>query len=445
MKTIAAIVLVCALQGAAEAQLVPGGFGPAQSSSGQFVVRASETAALPPPLAVLAANTNYILLEPAVLAVSCERIKQKLWLKLGATAPWRGRIYLNLHPARSADEWVTVVSENFGDGWRYRLEMPNLLERNRFMRALVQVLLLEMSNRGANARQAEIPAWLAEGLSRELRAGSERELLLTPPLWNGRGLAISPLLLSDARWSNPLERAQKELRAQPSLTFEELSWPGDGQLTGEAGEIYRSSAQLLVNQLLGLKDGQACLRAMLEGLPRYYNWQLAFLAAFHADFQTPLDVEKWWALQTVQFTGRDLTQAWPRDESWRKLDEIIRSQVEVRTGNDELPLHTEASLQTILREWEGAQQIPLLQRKLLELDLLRPRAAIEMAPLVDDYRRAIQIYLQKRNPTGTVSDRLVADTVNQLDALDARREALRPTTPAAATSATQPGSGAVPQ
>jgi hypothetical protein len=78
-----------------------------------------------------------------------------------------------------------------------------------------------------------------------------------------------------------------------------LSWPAAEQLVGERGELYRSSAQLFVHQLLNLPEGAACMRTMLEQLPLYYNWQFAFLHAFHELFPQPVDVEKWWSLQLV--------------------------------------------------------------------------------------------------------------------------------------------------
>ena len=104
------------------------------------------------------------------------------------------------------------------------------------------------------------------------------------------------------------------------MTFEELSWPTAANSTGAAGEFYGDSAQLFVDELLSLPDGRACLRAMVAELPRY-NWQFAFLHAFGAYFQRPLDVEKWWALQVVQFTGHDLGQTWPEEKagtSWTR-------------------------------------------------------------------------------------------------------------------------------
>ena len=401
MKSIAAITVVLASLNTAVAQPGGGGMNSVRSSSGQFVVFAAPAAPWPSHLAALTADTNYIHLQPALLVVSCERIKRKLWQELGTTAQWRGRICLDLRAAGSADDRVVVVTERLPSGWNYRLALPDLMERDRFVRAIVHVLLLEISNRGAGAHPAEIPTWLAEGLARDLRAASERELILPPPGWNVHGLTISPDLVNDERWSNPLNRAHQELRARPPLTFEQLSWPAEGQLTGAAGELYRNSAQLLVSQLLYLKNGQACLQTMLNQLPRHHNWQLAFLNAFRSHFGSLLEVEKWWALRTVQFTGRDLSQTWTSPESWRKLDEILHSPVDVRRVTNELPLHAVVDLQTIVREWESARQIPTLQRKQLELDLLRPRVALEAVPLVDDYRGAIQNYLQKRGVTST--------------------------------------------
>jgi len=45
---------------------------------------------------------------------------------------------------------------------------PGLVQSERYVRAMVQVLLLELGNRHARAHTAEIPTWLTEGLSRQL-------------------------------------------------------------------------------------------------------------------------------------------------------------------------------------------------------------------------------------------------------------------------------------
>ena len=117
-----------------------------------------------------------------------------LWRELGvdSTAPWRGKIFLALHPARSLDENVTVLSEHFADGWDYRVALPDVLPRTRFLRALTGVVLLEFANRGAGAQSAEIPAWLTDGLSQQLLATGAVEVVLSSPGRAVNGLCGKP-------------------------------------------------------------------------------------------------------------------------------------------------------------------------------------------------------------------------------------------------------------
>ena len=196
-----------------------------------------------------------------------------------------------------------------------------------------------------------------------------------------------------------------------------------------------------MNQLLDLPDGPRCLRAMLADLPRRYNWQLSFLQAFQPRFQRPLDVEKWWALQIVHFTGRELTQTWSADESWQKLDQLVRFAVEVHVATNELPLQAEVTLQTVIREWDFPRQTQTLQDKVRELDALRLRVAPKVAPLAAQYRDVLATYLITRSQGGSFlglgrkSTRRHAteEVLQQLDALDARRTSRNPEAKPAAT------------
>jgi hypothetical protein len=207
--------------------------------------------------------------------------------------------------------------------------------------------------------------------------------------------------------------------------------------------VFHSSAQLFVSRLLHFRDGPACFRAMLADLPEKYNWQFAFLNGFQSHFHRVLDVEKWWALQLVQFSGHDLTQAWTLDESRTRLDEAIRAIVEIRSGQNALPHRAEVSLQTILREWDAQQQPPMLERKLQELTILRFSAAPGIIPILDGYRDVIATYLQKQNfsrslftfkkPSGPILNKLTTESIAKLDALDAKRESLRPLETASAS------------
>jgi hypothetical protein len=453
MKRISATVWLWILCAVASAQLPPPDAASTRSVSGQFTVYGPRQASPPDPVSELGTNAQFMRLEPALLAVSCERIKQELWRELGVNAPWRGRIELALHSAQSSNEAITVVSERFTDGWNYHVELPDTIERTRFVRLIVQVLLIEYANRQAVSRSAEIPTWLAEGLSQQLTASREMELVLTPPRQTVNGFAVSRTSFEGHR-TDPLEPARRQLRDQPPLTLEGLSWPAEEQLTGAAGGIYRCSAQLFVSELLRLNDGRACLRAMLEALPRCYNWQTAFLFGFRSHFERQLDVEKWWALQVAHFAGRDQGQTWTLEESWNKLDEIVCTPVRVQTSAVKLPAHAIVSLETIIRNWSGALQTQAFRGKLRDLELARVRMSQELAGLVDEYHEVLAAYLQQIDPPRSVRDtarlsraairRVAKDTLQKLYALEVRRQALRPGSNPASAIESQPSPVSAP-
>jgi len=347
-----------------------------------------------------------------------------------------------LRTAHGPNEPITVVAEKLGGRWDYRISLPDAIEPRRFVEAIDGVLLLEFANRFASMHSAEVPTWLIQGMAEHLLA-SRTDLILTAPQGLENGLNMTRLN-SGRRIDYPLAQVQEALSARPPLTFEELSFPTAEHMSG-GNEMYRRSAQLFVYQLLQWRDGPDCLRATLAGLPSRYNWQFALLDGFKPHFAKMLDVEKWWALQLAALTGRDLTQQWAMDESWRKLDEIIHARVQVRTSAFELPLRTVVSLQTVIREWDGTRQSEVIREKLQALIVLRRRVSQELIPLLDDYRAVIQNYWDRRGPSKLLSmrarqggfhDKAADEAVRQLDTLDARRTALRPGPPHPVATAT---------
>ena len=424
---------------AARAQVPPPDTTSAHSISGQFIVTGAPSSVAGARLAAkpeIATNADLVRLEPALLAVSAERIKASLWreLDLNPNSPWRGNISLALRPAQSTNEDVTIVSERFANGWNYQVRLPDVLPRTRFARAMTGVLLLEFANRNARAHDAEIPAWLIDGLSRQLFADDWRKIILSSPDKLVNGLPVSRTVTTE-RGLDPLAGARQILRNYPALTFEQLSWPTGEQLSGADDNVYRASAQLFVNDLLGLKNGRAHLRAMLETLPDCYNWQTAFQSAFRENFPRPLDVEKWWALQVVGFAARDPGPMWTPAASRDRLDEILSVPVEMRMASNSLPTHANISLQAVIRNWDPPQRDALLQTKLRDLELAQMRMAAPLAVLTDGYRRALADYLGSgsraasvlqfgRHPPASPSKPTVNDTLKKLGALDARRRAV---------------------
>jgi len=415
-----------------------------RSVSGHFIVTGPPSPPVGLRLAArpeIATNADLVRLEPALLAVSAERVKESLERELNPEqrglelpAPPPGKIFLALHPAQTTDESVTIVSRQSPGSWDYQVQLPDVLSRTRYLRAMTGVLLLELANRDARGRSAEIPPWLTDGLSQELLATAWQEIILSSPNKAAKGPPVSRTIKT-ARGLDALAGARRVLRDHAVLTFEQLNWPTDAQLTGADSGVYRASAQLFVNELLDLKNGPAHLRAMLETLPKFYNWQMAFQSAFRENFPRPLDVEKWWAVQFVSFVARDPGPAWTLAVSRDKLDEILSVSVEMRTASNALPARAEISLQAVIRNFDGARQAAILQPKLYALELAQLRMARPFAVLTDEYRRALAIYLGTgqrpspvlrwvKHPFTSPSKAIMNDTLSKLDALDARRRAV---------------------
>jgi hypothetical protein len=433
MKALIVLALLLTLPGA-NAQFLPDARA-VRSVSGEFVAYPSRPGYVS---RFHKGDDHSISLEPAVLVISAERIKQALWRRLVVSGPAKGKIHLRLRPARSSYEHATILIDQTVTGWAYQVDVPDAIEPEAFLRAVVHASLLEIANRRADHRTAEVPLWLSEGLCQELLATERLEFLLAPARTKENGLTIRRTITNERR-RNPFAEAQAILRNRAPLSFEQLSWPDAGQLSPAGIDIFRSSAHLFVRQLLQFNNGPACLRATLEELARNLNWQLALLSGFRGHFDTQLDIEKWWALQLVQFTGRNLMQVWTPEVSWEKLDAIVRSPAETRSSPLEMPRRTEVTLQIIVREWSGLNQRPALQRKLYELDLLRPYVAQELISLVDEYRSVLRDYLDRqsfsggffglRKQVGPIRNRLADSMVQELNLLDARRLSLRPTPP----------------
>jgi hypothetical protein len=396
---------------------LPGAVAPRRSVSGQFIVISANLISSParPPAAVT--NAGFVRLDPALLAVSAERVKQSLWRQLGIDpmTPWRGRVFLALYPATSPDENVTIISTRFAGVWNYRVELPALVSRTRLTRALTGAVLLELANRdNSGDRSAELPAWLTEGLAQQLLATGAPEIIMSPP---------ENQIMVVERGMDALAKARPVLHDHSALTFEQLSWPDDAQLNGDDDGVYRASAQLFVSDLLELNDGAANMRAMLQMLPRCYNWQTAFRAAFAADFPRPIDLEKWWALQVVSFAAHGAGPLWTPDASRDKLDEVLSVPVEMRSAPTNLPVRAAISLQAVIRNFDFDRQKIVLQTKLRDLQLAQWRMAPQFAGLTGAYYRTIADYLGRRNGVAP-SKKKAASTAEKLDALDAQRRAV---------------------
>jgi hypothetical protein len=410
------------------------GQNPIQSVSGQFVV-SSQTEDAPNFFrSNFSTATNVIRLEPAFLAVSAERYKASVWRLLGLKpdSSWRGKIFLSLHPARSADESVTITSTPFLNTWTYRVDLPDALTRTRYARALAAVLLLEIANREAasTGHSAEIPAWLTDGIACQTLATDGDNIILTTPPKSLDGKPQGHFVQTE-HGMDAMSEARKALADFPALTFDQLSWPTEAQMTGADGGVYFASAQLFVLDLLQLKNGAEKMRTLLAQLPACQNWQTAFFKGFRQDFQRPLDVEKWWSLRVVAFAAHASGPRWTETVSRERMAELLSVPVEFRHDSNSLPSHAEISLQAALRSLALEQRTAVMETKLRDLEIAVFQIAPEYAALADGYRAVLAEFLGERKPpASSITNKhnveqpqraSLADTQKKLDALDLRR------------------------
>lgn len=409
-----------------------------RSASGQFIIIAARGYSPLLHQPDLATNSAYVRLEPALLAISAEHFKTALWGQLGLKpgSPWSGKIFLALHPARTPDDDVTIKSISYPNKWDFRVELPDVVRRVRYARALAAVLLLEIASRNVpgSKHAIEIPPWLADGLAQQVLARNAAGVALSTPARAVNGIPESRHNKTE-RGLDPLADVHVTLQKYSALTFDQLSWPDDTQLNGRDGGVYFASAQLFVHELLNLKNGTTRMRAMLSQLPHHLNWQTAFYSVFRNDFKSPLDVDKWWALRVVAFAEHDPGPRWTSTESRARLTGCLSVPVEFRSNSNSLPAHAEISLQEAIRNFSGTQREAVLRIKLRDLELARFRLASPFAGLAADYITVLKDFLgdQRRNPVfprvnqgvaATAFEHVnVPKTIEKLDTLDARRRA----------------------
>ena len=406
-----------------------------QSVSGQFIISSSGssyTSDLPLPRNSSEAST--IRLEPAFLSVTAERIKDSLWHQLGVPvgAQWQGNIALALHPARRWNEPTPVSATPGLRGWNYRLDLPDVLPKAQFIRAMTSAVLFELAehNSTGSARVPELPAWLVDGLTQQLISGEVRDLLVASPdrLLNGL-----PQSRQDTKQHglDPLVAARQILKQSSPLTFEQMSWPTEDQFAGNDGGEYLASAQVFVQELLSLADGPARLNLFITQLPQHENWQTAFQTVYQQYFPRPLDVEKWWSLRSINFLSHDPGPAWTPGVSREKLDAILRIPVEIRSNSNSLPAHADLSFQEAILKVSYSQQDAVFSAKLGELGIAQLRLTPNLASFAYSYRQVLAAYLgQAGDRTVRQSGRAiksragVRETLSKLNTLDNQRRVI---------------------
>jgi hypothetical protein len=409
------------------AALLPSGIITIHSQgTGQFIAHGARPQISGEPLSPRQDGPTILRLDPPLLVLTCERIKQALLRELACPDQWRGQIEMNIQFTPYRDPPIVIRSAVYADGWRGYIDIPDEIEASKLVRIVVQALLLEMANRHPGEGLTDIPLWLTEGLARLVQDSA------------GPGLVPQPhtLLVRAELKADPVEMACARLQNFSPLTFDELSLPGPAQLKGAELELYQNTAEIFVHELLRLRDGQLRLGTMLALLPGCFNWQTAFYQVYGPELRNPLEVEKWWALTLLDLRNQQKWRGRPPALTSDAFAVILTVSAQVRNSSNNLPVPSKLSLQTLVERWPYAVQKPILLAKINQLAVLRVHAAAPLVPLVDKYRTTLLTYLRQQDQGGAneplnrgvipVRSQLLArNLIHQLDALDRQRETWR--------------------
>jgi hypothetical protein len=137
----------------------------------------------------------------------------------------------------------------------------------------------------------------------------------------------------------------------------------------------------------------------------------------------------------VNFVGGYKVQPWSDADCRRTLQNSLDVPVEVHFDAGHMPVDAKITLQEVIRQWPPKDAFEALQRAIGSLKFLEPRATPEWRPLAQLYLKTLLDYLRDsqaatRDPmlglhAPSIMNRVKSDTIQQLNALDLQREALR--------------------
>jgi hypothetical protein len=150
------------------------------------------------------------------------------------------------------------------------------------------------------------------------------------------------------------------------------------------------------------------------------NWQTGFLKTYQAEFQSLLEVEKWWAVQASAFYVQNASREISTETIDRFLRSILQENVEVARSTNSPVGRRLLRLSDTIEQWPFAAQLPVLERKMTQLRHLsilgsryfsrRISAAVdpELRTRFDQVRRLMDVldpYLRERSNSGNLVKR----------------------------------------
>lgn len=385
-----------------------------QSKSRQFIVTGPEVADL---AATASLGVGRAVMTPDVLAVTAEKVKSEYLRALGRRDQWRYNVVLAIDPERQPESPVIALARGYKDGWQYQMAVPQEVEVEKLVRALVTTLIREQVGRRLLNREPDLPLWLTEGMTRHVfNSGAEP---LVPRVgqgqfWKegpqGEPVYALPSVYSDGRKLDTTVLIRAALGERPLMSFDELAFPKAFDPAGPEALRFQLSAHLFVHHLLQLDSSGRKLATMIDGLADVLNWQTAFLSAFNEDFKSLLEVEKWWALVMAQFASTQsilradelLDVVMKPDATFGQLEVLLRVDSRMWQFDEEEPEVNRLSIQELISGTGFDEHESHLVRTTEQLAALIPRSDPSLTVLVAGYYQTLGRYVEGRRRASTL-------------------------------------------
>ncbi|MBR5977714.1 MAG: hypothetical protein IK033_01795 [Verrucomicrobia bacterium] len=329
-----------------------------------------------------------VRLDPSTVVVVCERVKQIFLQELELQDQWKGLIEIDIdfYP-KGVLRPIMLSHRLMNDGLHTQMKMADEVVPHRLIQAIVQVLLLEYSNRDLRQTQmAEVPLWMIDGMTQLIMQRGGPALIPTP----GAPKDFSTVT------TNPAKAAKSRLKTIQPPEFSQITSPGPEFSSGVNWMIFQDACLVLTWELLERPEGKIRYCRTLQLLKKYRNWQLAFLEAWKGQFKNMTDVEKWWALVLVNCRKDTSMNAWTLKQSIEKLNEILsEASVSVISQINQPKIPSTIHLQQIAESWAPMVQIYFFERVAAQLKAFELAADPVVADLASRYRTTIIDYIRQ--------------------------------------------------
>ena len=139
-----------------------------QSTSGQFLTIWVKDRFYTPELTPNQVNQGWVALTPSLVSLTAEQVKTGILKVLGHEDQWAQRIRIHLSSKLIDQEPFVTLPTRFNNGWGFRVMLYPKIRKDRWIRNLVHVLLLDLINRAGTERMFDPPAWLIDGVWQEM-------------------------------------------------------------------------------------------------------------------------------------------------------------------------------------------------------------------------------------------------------------------------------------